>query len=53
MLWRVDLNLCPATDLLEAVFCLVTAFHLGTSSVVALFAGGLDEAKGELSPMSP
>jgi hypothetical protein len=53
MLWRVDLNLCFATDFLEPPFCLVTGFHLGTTPVAALFAGELDEPKGELSPISP
>jgi hypothetical protein len=53
MLWRADLNLCPATDVLEAAFCLVTTFRSGTTPVAALFAGKLDETKGELSPISP
>ena len=52
MLWRGDLNSCPATDLLEAAVRLVTAFRCNTTRVAPLFAGGLDEPKGELSPIS-
>jgi len=47
MRWPVDLDLLPATDRLGAAFPLVT------TPVATLFAGELDEAKGELSPMSP
>jgi hypothetical protein len=48
MRWPVDLDLLPATDRLVAAFRLVTTFGL----VTTLFAGELNEAKGELSPMS-
>ena len=47
MRWPVDFDLLPATDRLGAAFPLVT------TPVATLFAGELDEAKGELSPMSP
>ena len=52
LLW-VDLNLCRATDLLEAAFFSATAFRVGTTPVAALFAGEPGEPKGELSPISP
>jgi len=53
MRWWVDLNLRPATERLEAAFGLVTTFRLLTVPVVGLFGAELDEAKGELTPMSP
>jgi hypothetical protein len=53
MRWPVDLDLLPATDPLGAAFRLVTTFRLVATRVATLFAGELDEAKGELIPMSP
>jgi hypothetical protein len=47
MRWLVNLDLLPATDRLEA------AFRLVTTRVLMLFAGELDETKGEAVPMSP
>ena len=53
MRWPADLDLLPATNRLGAAFRLVTIFRLVATPVVALFAGELDEVKGELTPMSP
>src|SRR5690348_12893955 len=52
MRWPVDLDLLPGTDRLGAAFRLVTIFRFVATRVAALFAGELEEAKGELSPMS-
>lgn len=51
--WRVDSDLLFTTGGSEAGRRLVTTFGLVTTRVVAPFARKPDEAKGELSPMSP
>ena len=51
--WRVNFNLFPATDRLEAAFGLETTFRLVTTAVVTLVTDELEDANGELSPMSP